>query len=326
MPAVTPNDLLALPRISRPVGGTPRQVIGVSDAPRFLEGDGFQVRRAFAGIDLRYADPFLMLDHIGAVEYAPGEAKGASDHPHRGFETVTYMLDGKIEHRDSNGGGGVISDGATQWMTAGAGIVHSELPTEDIVTQGGLFHGVQLWVNLPKDQKWSAPRYQGIESGEVSLLTSEDGGAVLRAIAGEVDGHAGPGSTRTPIVYAHVTLSPGARLRVPWRADFNALAYVLAGRALAGPETDPSRFAEGQLAVFGDGDWLEVRAEERQDARAPRVELLLLGGRPIREPIAWYGPFVMNTKAEIVEAIEDYQAGRMGAIPAEETSGPGSYS
>ncbi len=318
MPAVTPSDPLTLPRLSTPAPGTlPRPVVGVVDAPRFLEGDGFQVRRAFAGIDLRHADPFLMLDHLGAVEYAPGEAKGASDHPHRGFETVTYMLDGKIKHRDSNGGGGVITDGATQWMTAGAGIVHSELPTEDLVVKGGLFHGVQLWVNLPAEQKWSPARYQDIGSQNVALLSSPDGGAVVRVIAGAIDGQEGPGSTRTPITYAHVTLSPGAHLRVPWRSDFNALVYVLAGRGSLGPEQEPAPIGEGQLGVHGDGDWLELRADERQDAATPNLEILLLGGRPIGEPIAWYGPFVMNTKAEIIEAIEDYHAGRMGSIPAE---------
>src|SRR6266536_3833510 len=147
-----------------------RPVASVSDAPTFLEGEGFHVRRATAGIDLRFADPFLLLDHMGAVEYAPGEAKGAPDHPHRGFETVTYMLDGKIEHRDSNGGGGLITDGATQWVTAGAGIVHSEMPTEEIVAKGGLFHGVQLWVNLPQVEKWTPPQYQDIEADRVALL------------------------------------------------------------------------------------------------------------------------------------------------------------
>jgi quercetin 2,3-dioxygenase len=318
MPAVNPEDPLALPRLSAPTPGShPRPVVAVVDAPTFLEGDGFQVRRAFAGIELRHADPFLMLDHMGAVEYAPGEAKGASDHPHRGFETVTYMLDGTIKHRDSNGGGGVITDGATQWMTAGAGIVHSELPTEDLVVRGGLFHGVQLWVNLPKAEKRSAPRYQDIGSRSVALLSTGDGGAVIRVIAGEVDGHVGPGSTKTPITYAHVSLAPGARLRTPWRRDFNALTYVLAGRGYVGPETAPAAIHDGQLGVFGDGDWLEIGADDRQDPHALSVEVLLLGGMPIRETVAWYGPFVMNTKAEIVEAIEDYQAGRMGAIPAE---------
>ena len=317
MPAVTPDDMLALPRISCPTKGVSREAVAVVDAPRFLEGEGFEVRRAFAGIDLGLADPFLLLDHMGAVEYAPGEAKGAPDHPHRGFETVTYMIDGKIKHRDSNGGGGVITDGATQWMTAGAGIVHSEMPTEDLLDGGGLFHGVQLWVNLPSAQKWSPPRYQDIGSQNVALLTSDDGGAVVRVIAGEIDGHAGPGSTRTPITYAHATLSPGARVHVPWRSDFNALVYVLAGSGRVGPEGRDRAIGEGLLAIYGEGDWLELGADEVQDSRTPSMEVLLLGGRPIGEPISWYGPFVMNTKVEIMQAIEDYQAGKMGSIPAE---------
>jgi len=294
-----------------------RPVAGVSDAPTFLEGEGFHVRRATASIDLRFADPFLLLDHMGAVEYAPGEAKGAPDHPHRGFETVTYMMDGQLVHRDSNGGGGLITDGATQWMTAGAGIVHSEMPTEQIVASGGLFHGVQLWVNLPQAEKWTPPRYQDIDANRVEVLASDDAGAVVRLIAGDLGGHAGPGATHTPITYAHATLQPGARLRVPWRADFNALAYVLAGRGTVGMEGRPIH--EGQLAMFGPGQAVTVTAAPGQEARSDTLEVLLLGGRPIRETIAWYGPFVMNTRDEIVQAVEDYRAGRMGSIPAERT-------
>jgi redox-sensitive bicupin YhaK (pirin superfamily) len=272
------------------------------------------VRRATAGIDLTAADPFLMLDHMGAVEYAPGEAKGAPDHPHRGFETVTYMLDGKIRHRDSHGGGGVITDGATQWMTAGAGVVHSEMPTEDLLQGGGLFHGIQLWVNLPAAEKWTPAAYQDLEAGEVGLVASEDAGAVVRLIAGDLADATGPGVTRTPITYAHATLAPGARLRTRWRPEFNALAYVLSGRGTVGAERRPIR--DGQLAVFGSGAAIELAADPSQEAKdAAGVEVLLLGGLPIREQVAWYGPFVMNTKEEIVEAIEDYQAGRMGSIP-----------
>jgi len=319
MPAVTPDDVLSLPRIG-PAGpdAVDRPVLEVVQAPTMLEGEGFQVRRAFAGIDLRHADPFVLLDHMGAVEYAPGEAKGAPDHPHRGFETVTYMMDGQLRHRDSNGGGGVITDGATQWMTAGAGIVHSEMPTEAILRTGGLFHGIQLWVNLPKLEKWTPPRYQDIEADRVSMVASEDGGAVVRLIAGDLAGHRGPGMTHTPITYGHATLSAGARLRIPWRADFNALAYVLAGKGTAGVEGRP--IAEGQLAVFGPGDVVTISAEGRQESRSANLEVLLLGGMPIREEIAWYGPFVMNTRDEIVQAMEDYRAGRMGHIPAEQTS------
>ena len=315
MPAVNVDDPAVLPRIP-PVATSEgeRRAHQVVDAPRMLEGAGFEVRRAFAGLDLRLADPFILLDHMGAVEYAPGEAKGAPDHPHRGFETVTYMMDGELEHRDSNGGGGLITDGTTQWMTAGAGIVHSEMPTEQIVVKGGLFHGVQLWVNLPKAEKWSPAQYQDIDADKAVLLASEDAGAVVRLIAGELAGHHGPGSTRTPITYAHASVSPGARLQVPWRPDFNALVYVLAGRGEVGADRLPIR--EGQLAVLGKGDLVSIFGDTKQENRSPSLELLLLGGSPIREPVAWHGPFVMNTREEIVQAIEDYQAGRMGRIPA----------
>ena len=229
MPAITPADATTLVRLDPAEDAPTRPVQHIADAPSFLEGEGFKVRRATAGIDLALADPFLMLDHMGAVEYAPGEAKGAPDHPHRGFETVTYMLDGKMRHLDSHGGGGVITDGATQWMTAGSGVVHSEMPTQDLLDGGGLFHGFQLWVNLPAAQKWADPRYQDLEAADVGLLASEDAGAVVRLIAGELGGVRGPGDTRTPITYGHATIAPGARLRTAWRSDFNALAYVVSG-------------------------------------------------------------------------------------------------
>jgi redox-sensitive bicupin YhaK (pirin superfamily) len=316
MPAVTVENPTTLPRIAvlDPQTARDRRVLTITDAPRMLEGAGFEVRRAFASIDLALADPFLILDHMGAVEYAPGEAKGAPDHPHRGFETVTYMMDGTLEHRDSNGGGGLITDGATQWMTAGAGIVHSEMPTDEIVAKGGLFHGVQLWVNLPSELKWSPPQYQDLQADDVKLLTSEDGGALVRLIAGDLGEYAGLGSTRTPITYAHATVSAGAQLQVPWRADFNALIYVLAGRGSVGPSKQP--IVEGQLAVLSEGNVVTVNGDERQENRSPTLEILMLGGSPIRQPIAWYGPFVMNTREEIMQAVQDYQAGRMGKIPA----------
>jgi redox-sensitive bicupin YhaK (pirin superfamily) len=253
---------------------------------------------------------------MGAVEYAPGVAKGAPDHPHRGFETVTYMMDGKLEHRDSNGGGGLITDGATQWMTAGAGIVRSEMPPEDIVAKGGLFHGVQLWVNLPRTAKWTPPQYQDLDADKAVLLASDDGGALVRLIAGDLAKHTGPGSTHTPIAYAHASVSPGARLQVPWRADFNALIYVLSGHGAVGPDRRP--IGEGQLAAMGEGDVVTIFGDARQESPSPSLELLLLGGSPIGEPIAWHGPFVMNTREETIQAIEDYQAGRMGRIPAKQ--------
>lgn len=311
MPAVT-ADILSLPRIARPpeAAARIRQVTKVVAGRRSLEGEGFEVRRPFPGVDLSLADPFLLLDHLGAVEYAPGEAKGAPWHPHRGFETVTYILDGAFEHTDSTGRGGLITDGATQWMTAGSGVMHSELPPQDFVATGGLFHGTQLWVNLPRRLKWTPPRYQDIGGHDVTLLSSDDGGALVRIIAGEVAGYQGPGVTWTPIAYLHATVSPGARLTLPWRTDFNALAYVLSGRGGVGADQRP--LDEGELAIFGPGAALTMQAADAQPLASQQGwELLLLGGRPIREPIARYGPFVMNTRGEIIEAVEDFQSGRL---------------
>ncbi|MBC6463351.1 pirin family protein [Actinomadura sp. HBU206391] len=317
MPAVTVDDTLALPRVPRPDTAVlaERPVRSVTTAPSGFEGEGFPVRRAFAGVEMRDLDPFIHMDQMGEVEYAPGEPKGTPWHPHRGFETVTYIIDGIFEHSDSNGGGGVITDGDTQWMTAGSGLLHIEAPPEHLVVSGGLFHGVQLWVNLPRANKFNPPRYQDIRAREAALLASDDGGALLRVIAGDVAGHAGPGSTFTPISLIHATVSPGARLSIPWRPDFNALAYVLAGEGTVGAEGRPVH--TGQLAVYGSGDVLTVTAAQRQDARTPELEVLILGGRPIREPVAHYGPFVMNTRAELIQAVEDFQAGRLGVIPAE---------
>jgi redox-sensitive bicupin YhaK (pirin superfamily) len=315
MPAITVEDLTLLERVpSVDPAARQRPVRAVTTAPHGLEGEGFPVRRAFAGVDLSDLDPFVHMDQMGEVEYAPGEPKGTPWHPHRGFETVTYMLDGIFEHQDSNGGGGVITNGDTQWMTAGAGILHIEKPPEHLVISGGLFHGIQLWVNLPKAEKWAPPRYQDLRANAVSLLASPDAGALVRVIAGEIDGHPGPGQTYTPMTMLHTTLSAGARLELPWRPDFNALAYVLAGSGTVGVERRP--IATGQLAVFGPGDALRLEAGPKQESRSPDLEVLLLGGRPIREPVAWYGPFVMNTKAELLQAFEDYRAGRLGQIPA----------
>ncbi|HSW41521.1 MAG TPA: pirin family protein [Patescibacteria group bacterium] len=316
MPAITVDDITVLPRIAGPdpIAARQRPVRTVTSAPRGFEGEGFPVRRAFAGVDLADLDPFVHMDQMGEVEYAPGEPKGTPWHPHRGFETVTYMMDGTFEHSDSNGGGGVITNGDTQWMTAGAGILHIEKPPEALIVSGGLFHGIQLWVNLPRDLKWSPPRYQDLRAREVALASSADGGALVRVIAGDVGGHAGPGSTYTPMTLVHATLSPGARLAVPWRADYNALLYVLAGHGSVGTERRPVE--TGQLAVFGPGDGLLMDAAPVQESRSPNLDVLILGGRPIREPVAWMGPFVMNTRAEVIQAFEDYQAGRLGSIPA----------
>ena len=318
MPAVTVEDILVLPRVEPPVPGqgAARPVRSVTTAPKGVEGEGFPVRRAFAGVAISDLDPFVHMDQMGEVDYAPGEPKGTPWHPHRGFETVTYMIDGTFVHQDSNGGGGRITNGDTQWMTAGAGILHIEAPPEELVASGGLFHGIQLWVNLPRKDKWSPPRYQDIRGRQATLLSSHDGGALLRVIAGEVGGHAGPGVTYTPMTMVHATISPGAQVRLPWRRDFNSLGYVLSGEATAGEQRRPAQ--TGQLVVFGPGDFLEIGASTRQSPAAPSAEVLLLGGQPIREPVVHYGPFVMNTQAEILQALEDYQAGRLGRVPAQE--------
>jgi quercetin 2,3-dioxygenase len=315
MPAITVNDLTTLERVPAVAdGGRPRQVRSVVTAPAGLEGDGFPVRRAFAGVALADLDPFVHMDQMGEVEYAPGEPKGTPWHPHRGFETVTYIMDGIFEHQDSNGGGGVITNGDTQWMTAGAGILHIERPPEHLVASGGLFHGIQLWVNLPRAEKWAPPRYQDLRADEVGFLASADGGALVRLIAGDVATTHGPGRTHTPITMVHASISAGARLDLPWDASFNALAYVLAGAGTAGPDRHP--VSGGQLAVLGGGDVVRLEATSTQESRSPSLEVLVLGGRPIGEPVAWYGPFVMNTRDELVTAFEDYRAGRLGSIPA----------
>ena len=317
MPAVT-TDTLALPRTPQtdPAVDRDRPVVSITTAPTGFEGEGFPVRRAFAGVDLRHLDPFIHMDQMGEVEYAPGEPKGTPWHPHRGFETVTYMIDGEFAHSDSNGGGGLITNGDTQWMTAGSGILHIETPPEALVVSGGLFHGFQLWVNLPRDKKWAPPRYQDIRGAKVGLLSSPDGGALVRVIAGALPGVdvAGPGSTYTPITLAHATLQADASLTLPWQPDFNALVYALAGSGTVGAEGRPLR--AGQLAVLGAGDTVTVRAAA-QDSRSPGLDVLVLGGRPIKEPVAWYGPFVMNEESELRQAFEDFQAGRLGTVPAQ---------
>jgi redox-sensitive bicupin YhaK (pirin superfamily) len=314
MPAVTVSDITILPRISAGAGLRARTIKSITTAPQGFEGEGFPVRRAFAGVDLAELDPFIHLDQMGEVEYAPGEPKGTPWHPHRGFETVTYIIDGIFDHQDSNGGGGTISNGDTQWMTAGGGILHIETPPESLVMSGGLFHGFQLWVNLPAAKKWSPPAYQDVRANDVALLTTQDGGTLLRVIAGEVDGHVGPGTTQTPITLIHATIAPGAELRLPWRKDYNALVYTMSGHGFVGEEQRP--VSMGQLTVFGEGDAIVIRAAQQQESRSPNLELFILGGQPIKEPVAWMGPFVMNTKREVLQAFEDFQKGLLGSIPA----------
>ncbi len=314
MPAVDVDDRTQLPRLVVVGDARPRPVRSVTTAPSGFEGEGFPVRRAFAGVAMADLDPFVHMDQMGEVEYAPGEPKGTPWHPHRGFETVTYMIDGTFRHQDSIGGGGLITNGDTQWMTAGAGILHIEAPPEELVASGGLFHGIQLWVNLPGRDKFVTPRYQDIGAGHVTLVTSADGGALVRVIAGDLGAVQGPGVTHTPIAMLHASVSPGARLVLPWDPSFSALAYALAGSGTVGDERRP--VATGQLAVFGPGGTIVVEADATQEARHPELEVLVLGGRPIGEPVVAYGPFVMNTREQIAQAFEDYQAGRLGSVPA----------
>jgi quercetin 2,3-dioxygenase len=313
MAAVT-ADTLVLPRVKPAgLGDSERPVLAVSTGPSGFEGEGFPVRRTLAGIAYRYLDPFIMMDHMGEVEYAAGEPRGTNWHPHRGFETVTYLIDGQFVHQDTHGGGGVITEGATQWMTAGAGLLHIETPPEQLVETGGLFNGFQLWVNLPAKDKFLKPAYQPVEASDLLLLASADGGALLRVIAGDVDGNKGPGSTHTPITLLHASVAPGAQLSLPWQPTYNALAYVYAGSGTVGPKGETVR--AGQTVVFGSGDRITIAADAKQDSRTSSLEVILLGGEPINEPMVHYGPFVMNTRDELTTALEDYQAGRLGVIP-----------
>lgn len=275
------------------------------------EGGGFAVRRPFPTSELGFFDPFLLLDEMGPTLSAPGEAKGAPDHPHRGFETVTYLLSGEMQHHDSAGNAGTLHAGDVQWMTAGAGVIHSEMPTPAFQEKGGLMHGFQLWVNLPGRDKMIAPRYQDTPSDRIPVATSPDQLVTVKVIAGEALGARAVIDTHTPICYLHVTLRPGGALLQPLPETFNVFAYVVRGTPMVGADARP--LTEGQLAILdarGELVSLSVPAE----AGAP-AEVLLIGGLPLQEPVARYGPFVMNTRAEIIQAVEDYQAGRFGTIP-----------
>jgi quercetin 2,3-dioxygenase len=285
-----------------------RSVVKVVQAVQTLEGEGFLVRRPFPIPGFMQFDPFLLVDELGPVELPPGEAKGAPDHPHRGFETVSYILEGRHRHRDSAGHAGELGPGDVQWMTAGSGVVHSEMPAREFAEKGGRMHGFQIWVNLPRRDKMMAPRYQEIPAGRIPVASSPDGRVRVKVIAGESLGVRAVIDTRTPIQYLHFTLEPGGRIEQPVPRDHNAFAYVFEGEGLFGPEATPA--ADGQAVLFGN-DADSVVLENR--GKAP-LQLLLLSGVPLREPMVRYGPFVMNTQAEIHQAFEDYQSGRMGTI------------
>ena len=286
-----------------------RAVTSVIDSVRTLEGGGFPVRRPFPTKALMQVDPFLLLDHLGPVTWGPGEGIGAPDHPHRGFETVTYLLSGGFQHRDSAGHAGKLTPGDVQWMTAGAGVVHSEIPSDEFMRDGGVMHGFQIWVNLPARDKMMAPRYQEIPRTGIPQAVSADGKVKVRVIAGEAMGVSAVIDTRTPIYYLHYTLQPGGATTATIPAGYNALVYLIAGTVQIGVERTPVR--EGQMARLGDG--AAVTLAVAADAGSP-ADLLLLAGQPLNEPVARYGPFVMNTEAEIRQAFHDYQSGRMGKI------------
>jgi redox-sensitive bicupin YhaK (pirin superfamily) len=283
-----------------------RGVVRVYTAPRTHDGDGVDLRRAFPGRGISEFDPFLLLDEMGPVTFAPGAARGFPPHPHRGFETVTYLLEGEMQHRDSWGNHGVLAPGDVQWMTAGSGLVHSEMPGPSLVRNGGTLHGFQLWINLPKADKMAAPRYQDTTSSRIPVARSADGTVTAKVIAGEALGTRGIIDTRIPILYLHFTLEPGAQQLQPVPQSENALAYVLSGKGEFGGEPAGA----GQVVIF------DRRADALRISNpgSEPLSFLLIAGEPIGEPVARYGPFVMNTRHELEQAIEDFQEGRMGIL------------
>ena len=287
-----------------------RSISRVTNSVQTTEGEGFVVNRAFPTNLLSDLDPFLLLDEIGPKDLAPREAKGAPDHPHRGFETVTYILEGQFEHKDSRGNIGKIGPGDVQWMTAGAGVVHSEMPEKEFAQKGGRLHGFQLWVNLSRNDKMINPRYQDIPSPKIPLSQTADGLVIAKVIAGEVLGIKAGIETRTPITYVHFTLQPGASVTQQVPKEYNAFVYVSGGQGLFGSEKQVAR--RGQIITFGkDGEEVEIRAIIDTSSA---LDVLFIAGKPLNEPIARYGPFVMNRREEIMEAIADYQNGSMGKI------------
>ena len=271
-------------------------------AQRAVEGDGFVVRRPFPTASLSYIDPFLLFDHFGPVEFAPGEGTGTPWHPHRGFETVTYLLEGEAEHRDSMGNHGILRAGDTQWMTAGSGVLHKEGPSAETQQRGGRSHGLQLWVNLPASLKMTSPAYQDLRAADIARPEVDVPGTTVRVIAGELFGLTGPGTTHTPISYAHVTLDAAATVSSMLPDGHVVVVYPLTG----GVSVANTQVDEGIMAIV-DGDQLTVTGV------APRSEVIVLTGQPIGEPVARYGPFVMNTDAEVRQAFIDFDDGRFGA-------------
>jgi len=283
---------------------TMRKINRVINSQRTTEGGGFKVRRPFPTSEVEDIDPFLLLDEMGPSDYAPHKALGAPSHPHRGFETVTYLMHGAMVHEDSIGTRAVIKNGGVQWMTAGSGVIHSELPTDDMLALGGRMHGFQLWVNLPADRKMIPPRYQGYEADELTQVKLANGG-LIKIVAGEVHGVTGPVETTSPMTYAHAVMQPNDSINWSPDATHTALVHVFAGAVSVNGE----KFASGQMVVF-ERSAGEIKIEVDIKSNET-VQLLIIGGAPLNEPIVRYGPFVMNTRQQIVDAVTDYQAGRL---------------
>jgi len=283
-----------------------REVHRIVHSQRLREGGGFAVRRPFPAPGLELVDPFLLLDEMGPSDYKPGEAVGAPDHPHRGFETVTYMLDGEFEHEDSAGNRGSIRPGDVQWMTAGDGVIHSEMPAAWVRERGGRVHGFQLWVNLPARDKRVGPRYQDVRAETMPTWASDDGRATIKVIAGAAMGVQGAAQTRIPITYLDLTLARDASIELEVPSAQTAFVYVFNGALAVGDAGRPVN--DGDMALLTGGDRLQLRSS------TDRACALVLAGEPLREPVARYGPFVMNTADEIQQAFRDYQSGRFGQI------------
>lgn len=277
--------------------------IRVVPAQRLTEGAGFIVHRPFPVPGLSYFDPILLIDEMGPVEYKPGEAVGAPDHPHRGFETVTYIIDGAMQHEDSHGHRGVIRSGDVQWMTAGSGVIHSEMPTPEMMRDGGLMHGFQIWVNLPRDKKMQRPRYQEYASSELPLV--DESGRWVRVIAGEFEERRSPIETLVPTTMLHVRLASRVQAAFAVAAGSNAVVHAIAGSATV----NGSPLASAQVALLED-----TPGTVHAIAGESGFEALLISGMPLREPVSRYGPFVMNTHEEIAKAFADLQAGKFGEI------------
>lgn len=277
--------------------------VHVVPAPQVVEGGGFVVRRPFPVQGLSYVDPFLLIDEMGPVEYAPGKAIGAPDHPHRGFETVTYIIEGEMEHEDSHGHRGSIKSGDVQWMTAGAGVIHSEMPSQQMMQDGGRMHGFQIWINLPREKKMTQPRYQEYNAEQLPLLN--DGGHWVRVIAGEIDGKRSPIETTVPTTMMHLKLDAGASLKIPIALHSNAIAHVISGDG-----TFEGRAVDAHKAgiITNSSDCVSIEGGPQG------LEALFLAGLPIREPVARYGPFVMSTTDELQKAFDDFRAGNFGEI------------